>query len=202
MNESDSKESRNDRRENEAQSPREDSAPKKPDGERRPSGKDTLNNVVLKHSDEHRVIIESVTEFDRIAGEKDSAEVVKKLTGWKNMLEKELPEHFRLEETIFFPAALSGKKPVEIIRIVLDLTREHGLMECGIESLVRKIDALEEDAARLDEVLTKDAREFLSILKTHAEREVKELFPFIDTDPYAKAVLRDLLLKRGAEGGM
>ena len=146
-----------------------------------------IDNAVLKLSKEHKLISDYAVRFSKNIKNPDSA-FMDDLKTFLSFLQKDLKEHFRLEELVFFPAALNGAPSYETSLLVLNLQKEHGILEMRVKAVRTAEKRLKESKDR-DKVL-REIADFLEMLKNHARIEVRELFPMIDADEKCMALLK------------
>ncbi len=146
-----------------------------------------IDNAVLKLSKEHKLINDYAVQFSKNRHNPDTA-FMDDLKSFLSFLQKDLKKHFRLEELIFFPAALNGEPSYETSLLVLNLQKEHGILEMRLKALRTSEKRLQEEKDR-DKIL-REISNFLETLKDHARIEVRELFPMIDANKKCMALLK------------
>jgi hemerythrin-like domain-containing protein len=144
-----------------------------------------IDNLVLKISNEHKLITDYVTRFSKNRANPDPA-FADDLQTFLNFLKKDLQNHFRLEELVFYPAALNGDPSYATSLLVLNLTREHGVLETRLKA----IQAVEKRVGKTKgrEELLEKIGNYFDDLKDHARREITDLFPIIDANPKCMAL--------------
>ncbi len=146
-----------------------------------------IDNPVLRISNEHKIISDYSARFSKNRAHPDPA-FEKDLPIFLNFLKKDLKQHFRVEELVFFPAAVNGDPSYATCLMVLNLTREHGILETrlkAIQSVERRLDTT---GGR--ETLLEKLGDFFDDLKDHARREITELFPLIHANRQSTALLK------------
>ena len=94
-----------------------------------------------------------------------------------------------MEELLFFPAALNGDPTYTTSLLVLNLQKEHGVLETRLKA-IQAIEKRLKEKNRSDEALKKIG-DFLEDIKNHARQEVTELFPLIDKNEKCVALLKE-----------
>lgn len=147
-----------------------------------------IDNVILKLSKEHQIIADYVVRFSRNIQNPDPA-FQEELQSFLSFLKKDLTNHFRMEEILFFPAALNGNPTYTKSLLVLNLQKEHGVLETRLKS-IQAMEKRLKSKNRSDEAL-KIIGDFLEDIKNHARKEVTELFPLIDENEQCVALLKE-----------
>ncbi len=148
-----------------------------------------INNQVAKIAKEHKIITDYVVKFKESLKNRDK-KFFKGLATFFDFLEKDLKQHFRFEETIIFPAAISGDTQYDNVLLVLSLAKEHGMFETQLQALQSEIKQIQVSREKLSTDLIDRIKEFLDALKTHAKREITDLFPMVDANPASKDLLQ------------
>jgi hypothetical protein len=133
-----------------------------------------IDNPVLKISNEHKIIIDYAARFSKNRIKPDPA-FEKDLQTFLNFLKKDLNQHFRLEELIFYPAALNGDPSYATCLMVLNLTREHGMLETRLKAIQAVEKRMGEPKDR--EVLLEKIGIFLRISKIMPAGKSPSCFP-------------------------
>lgn len=147
-----------------------------------------INNIVLKLSKEHKLINDYAGTFARNMKNPDPA-FMKDLQSFLAFLENDLIKHFRLEERLFFPAAVNGAPSYETTTLVLNLQKDHGILETRLKAISRANKRL--TGQNPDDPVMGTISRFLEALKTHARLEVTELFPLINANKTCLALLKE-----------
>jgi hypothetical protein len=104
------------------------------------SPSDSVNNPILKLSNEHRIIMNYVVRLEKALEEGDYSGLV---ASWKAVevdFQREIQAHFSLEERVIFPSALLGLSTAESVVLVLSLQKEHGIVEGLLAEIVTLVD--------------------------------------------------------------
>lgn len=147
-----------------------------------------FDQAFLKVSKEHTIMQDYGAEIARVIAEDDCAEL-QRIT--KN-IRSDFEDHFQLEEKIIFPAALLCLSSLEISDLIISLTKEHGLFECDIQTIVQFVDCEAKNNTISSELKTY-LEDFVSRLEAHGKREMEDLFPRLDNDKRARQIIQDLL---------
>jgi hemerythrin-like domain-containing protein len=146
-----------------------------------------IDNPVLKISNEHKIITDYISRFSKNRANPDPV-FADDLQTFLKFLKKDLKQHFRIEELLFYPAALNGDPSYVTCLMVLNLTREHGILETRLKAIQAVENRVGKEKGR--ETLLEKIGIFFDDLKDHARREITELFPLIDANPRCTALLK------------
>jgi iron-sulfur cluster repair protein YtfE (RIC family) len=155
-----------------------------------------INNVVMTLSKEHKVINDYVAEC------RNMLEKTKKDNNPGNyevffyFMKKDLKDHFRFEEEVLFPAALTGKEDRALIDLVRKLREDHSRIEDRIDNLIEKMKTMIKGNIGVEHALDGLTDELVREIKDHAKAEVVHLFPAIDSDRGKLKTLNQLLIGR------
>ncbi len=146
-----------------------------------------IDNAILKLSKEHQLINHYAARFTTNQKKPDPA-FLEDLPSFLSFLEKDLKKHFRMEEILFFPAALNGDPSYETSLLVLHLQKEHGILETRLKTVLAAGKRVQQgkDAA----LAFQKIGAFFEVLKNHARLEITELFPLIDKNKNCTALLK------------
>jgi len=145
-------------------------------------------NMTAKLSREHKIITEYIAKFNNSYKNKDK-EFFKGIASFFNFLEKDLLQHFRFEEVVIFPASMIGEPKYGNILMVMSLQKEHGMLENQLQLLTSELKGLKLSREKLSNELIDRIKLFFDALKTHAKREMTDLYPMIDANSKSKALL-------------
>jgi len=148
-----------------------------------------VNNEIAKISREHKIITEYVVKFNQSLKNRDK-KFFKGIADFFDFLEKDLLLHFQFEEIVIFPTAIVGESKYDNILMVMTLQKEHGMIENQLKNLMSEIKGLKQSHKKLTMELINKIKLFFNDLKTHAKREMTELFPMVDANPKSKALLK------------
>jgi len=147
-----------------------------------------LNSRVEKISQEHKIIIDYVAKFNKSYKEQDE-EFFKGIATFFNFLEKDLLAHFRYEEVVIFPASITGESNYGNTLMVMSLQKEHGLLENQLQCLIDELKIVKSSHEKLTSELIEKIKLFIDALKTHAKREMTDLYPMLNDSAKCKALL-------------
>ncbi len=115
----------------------------------------------------------------------------------EQFLDRSVVEHFAFEETVVFPALLSGANASECRELISELVAEHATILKGLDQF-RKIMA-ENAIQPLDEETSRRVytivRKIIDDLLSHASKEDDRLLPLIEEN---RAILQRILETDGA----
>jgi hemerythrin-like domain-containing protein len=146
-------------------------------------------NTMTKISKEHKIITDYVSLFNTKLKEKDR-EFFEGLNAFIGFLKKDLLKHFHMEELIFFPAAILGERAYDTTLMVMNLQKDHGILENQLKSLIDDIKDRKLNPENIEDELMEKIKGFFDALKIHAKREFIELYPMINENPRSKALMK------------
>lgn len=147
-----------------------------------------IDNQVAKIAREHKIITDYVVKFNKSLKIRDK-KFFKGIATFFHFLEKDMLNHFRFEEVVIFPASVVGESQYGNIITVMSLQKEHGMFEHQIKLLHDEIQGLQQAREKLTNDLIDRIKQFLDEFKTHAKREMTDLYPMIDANPKSRALL-------------
>ena len=147
-----------------------------------------IDNYIAKLSREHQIITKYVAEFNNKLKSRDK-EFFKGIASFFDFLAKDLKQHFSFEEVVIFPAAIIGSPQIDNVLMIMTLQKEHGLLENELDHLMFELNDLKISRQKLSNELINKVAAFFDLLKTHAKREITDLYPMIDANPESKALL-------------
>lgn len=159
--------------------------------------KKELNQNFLKISQEHTLIYEYIENLENIINKQDHSKLFKKLKSTVLKLENDIYDHFILEERVFFTTALLCIPSLETNDLILKLQKEHGFLERDMESMLEYIHNQPQKDRAIHEPLLVILKQFVKILKIHADEEINILFPRLEADEKSNKVIKDLVRKIG-----
>ena len=111
-----------------------------------------INNMVLRISNEHKIIFNYVVRFDKglSSGDYEQARALIRLLATPMQLE--MNKLFQLEEKILFSAALLSRPESAVVELVLVLQKEHGFMKRDFQRL-RDLSLSNEDPSTVIQLL-------------------------------------------------
>ena len=139
---------------------------------------DPLKRLIRDHK-ETLEFVEYLEQVMRILQEKDSWEKLKSIEIFFN---RHILEHFAFEETVIFPAVLSGIASPESRELIPELQSEH-------QSILKELEAVQTLASGssplspdsdMDKGLYAVVRQIMDSLLRHASKEDDRLLPIIE----------------------
>ena len=98
--------------------------------------KTQVNEKYLNASKEHTQVFDYLDTFKFYLKRGNTDFTVKDVKKTLTRFEKDIKDHFRLEEEVLFPAALVCMPSLEVIDQILALQKEHGYFEKDLETLI------------------------------------------------------------------
>lgn len=154
--------------------------------------REAINNVILKQSDEHSIILKYISGVEGLLRDKKYHAFIAKVTYFAESMKQDLAEHFRREEEIFFPALLLAKPDPEIVQTVLMLQKQHGILEQTIQTVSKHAHTPVKERPDEQNQIIQLYKQFILEMKDHAGIEVKILFPAIHASEDAMHLVRKL----------
>lgn len=147
-----------------------------------------FDQAFLRVSKEHAIMQEYVSDLRQVVESNDC----RKLQKITENIRADFEDHFQIEEKIIFPAALLCLTTLETADLIITLSKEHGLFECDVQTIIQFVDC-ESKNNSISTELKVFLEGFINRLEKHAKREMDELFPKLDTDKRAQKIIQDLL---------
>ena len=157
--------------------------------------KKELTQNFLRISQEHTLIYEYIEKLEKIINRQKHSKLFTKLKSIVLKLENDIYDHFILEERVFFPTTLLCIPSLETIDLVLKLQKEHGFLERDMQKILDFIHDQPNKDQAIHEPLLAILRQFVKILKDHADEEINTLFPKLEADKKSNEVIKDLVKK-------
>jgi hemerythrin-like domain-containing protein len=158
-----------------------------------------INNPILALSKEHRFILEQMAGVEAVLKQPDAEAMAAHLRSIESAFMPFVEKHFRFEEEVLFPAALEAMPVGPTIRVILQLTREHGEFLRWARDLFawarssRRFEGLEGAVRR------RDIKAGIDLIRQHSHLEVTDLFPRISGNPRCCQMI-EAVLARGVTG--
>jgi hypothetical protein len=153
--------------------------------------------TLAKLEHEHKFIISYLEKFETMVNESELALVHEKLQAIAPHLHRQIIDHFAFEEEFIFPAALSGTPSSELIRMVLRLQKEHGIIEREIMEVFDLVTGSGDFTAHIGQEIALRAHRVTPIIREHTARESHDLAAVFRQDSLAIDILTSLLETRG-----
>ncbi|GEM_PF-1912666 len=151
------------------------------------------NNFILARSQEHRLILENLGDMEACLKFSTSDELIDNLKRIIEPFKANLLKHQKLEEQIIFAAGAQAIPTSTVTGLVIQLTREHGLFESAIDSIIDKINfPCEGNQTRL--MIQRDLERMITMIKKHSLNEVKHLFPLLSNNLKCRTMIDSLAI--------
>ena len=151
--------------------------------------KKKVDEQFLMISKEHTLIIDHLDRLENMLKDGISEKVLAELNQFLPTFEKDIREHFLLEEEVLFPAAISCLSTLELIDCVLILQKEHGYFERDwtyISQVIRsRSDPVPEDL--LDRLKT-----YIDGMRQHACVEMEQVISDMDKSKRCQKLIKGL----------
>jgi iron-sulfur cluster repair protein YtfE (RIC family) len=135
---------------------------------------DPLKRMIKDH-EEVSEYLEYLKEALDFLAQKESYD---KLKAMKEFFQRNVTAHFKFEEEAIFPALLVGFATQEVIKLILELQREHGTILKELEEFYKITSEIFSGAERTEELLAL-GKKLLDNLLGHAKKEDKKLLPIL-----------------------
>lgn len=148
-----------------------------------------FNNTVLKLSNEHTIILGLVAELEeagRVFTDQDFYVFLRERIPYAS---QELHRHFYYEESAFFPALLQCIHTETVIRDILIIQKQHGVIEGFFHHLQLLLDSNSLVESRIRTHFAPELRNMIELIKAHALMEIQKIFPLIAQNPLALKTL-------------
>lgn len=145
--------------------------------------KQAENNAILAICREHKFILEDLAELEKCADIPEPAIRVAELKKNIEKFEMNLTRHNRVEEIIIFRNALIAMPTSDVIDTVMNLQKEHGIVETLIGTVNSEIWHVNQNDSKVISRVFLIVREIIRIIKLHTATEVKDLFPKLSKNP-------------------
>lgn len=143
-----------------------------------------FEQTVEKLSQEHYHIFEQLEKFDLKLKNHKLSTMFKDFQSTFIFLKKDLIDHFLFEEQHLFQKMLLLFRSDKLIKSILEIQKEHGIILTKIETL-EKLYFSSETLADPDSSLSLDTAVYLKKLmediKLHAKKEVDEIYFFVES---------------------
>ena len=151
-----------------------------------------VDEKFLKISQEHTLILDYIVQFEELLAKDASSGAVADLTAILPSFEKDIEEHFLLEEEILFPAALTCLKDLDVIDRVLLLQKEHGYFERDLEFICRLVENHPNDAKKMSAECYQRLQAYTEALREHARVEMEDIFAKMDKSRQCQKLIEGL----------
>jgi hypothetical protein len=153
---------------------------------------DKMRGALLKLSKEHRLMLDYAVEFDKLAADTEPDKLFPQISMLIRFMERDLQEHFEMEEKVFFRASLVAFPEYRVIDLVLALQKEHGTITAHVANALHGV---AKGAEKPAENWLEPMKQVTEELKQHAKTEIEKFFPLIEHDHKCQMIIKDLLLK-------
>jgi len=151
-----------------------------------------VDEKFLKISQEHTLILDYIVRFEDVLDKDASTGAVADLTTILPSFEKDIEEHFLLEEQVLFPAALTCLKDLDVIDKVLLLQKEHGYFERDLEFICRLVENHPDDVKKIPAECHQRLQAYTEALKEHARVEMEDVFAAMDKSRRCQKLIEGL----------
>ncbi|MEW6712646.1 MAG: hemerythrin domain-containing protein [Candidatus Riflebacteria bacterium] len=149
------------------------------------------NNFILARSQEHKLILESLGDMEACLKFSTADELIENLKRIIETFKANLLKHQKLEELVIFSAGMQAVPTSTVTGLIIQLTREHGLFEATIDSIIDKMNfPCEGNQTRL--MIQRDLERIITLIKKHSLNEVKNLFPLLSNNLKCRTLIDSL----------
>jgi hemerythrin-like domain-containing protein len=153
-----------------------------------------VDEQFLRLSMEHTLILDVIHDFHDVLSKPDAKESFHNIKRMTEAFEKDCRDHFNLEETVLFPAALACLSSLDSVDVVLLLQKEHGYLERDLDSLLDFLQNQPETTVTIPGDLQIQMQSFCTMLDKHAQIEMKEVFRLMDESRHCQKILKGFLI--------
>ncbi len=151
-----------------------------------------VDEKFLKISQEHTLILDYIDRFEDVLAKDASTGALTDLMAILPSFEKDIEEHFLLEEQLLFPAALTCLKDLDIIDKVLLMQKEHGYFERDLEFICRLVENRPDDVKSIPDECHQRLQAYTKALKEHAHVEMEDIFAMMDKSRRCQKLIEGL----------
>jgi len=149
-----------------------------------------FENTVERLAGEHRFIADYLERYSKAYKKRDKA-FFADLSSFMASMENGIHSHFVLEEHTFFPAAIHGLKNHNMTLMVLNLVKEHGLLEARLSYIMNNKYAI--SSGKLENPVMRSIDSFVKDVGLHAEVEIQDFFTALNGSPRCRSFLEHYL---------
>lgn len=155
--------------------------------------KNQVNEKYLIASKEHTQVFNYLDTFKSYLKRGNTDFTVKDVKKTLTRFEKDIKDHFKLEEEVLFPAALVCMPSLEVIDQILSLQKEHGYFEKDLETLLILAGKYQKRKA-LIHAISALLKSFIGMMKAHARVEIEEIFHKMDNTNRCKKLIKGITI--------
>jgi len=148
-----------------------------------PNRPEDLNNPVLKISNEHKLIVGQLKKLEEDFRYLGREEFFQEFCRTSLEFQDAIRRHFEFEERFLFEPMLQTIPSADVVRRVLQLQKQHGIVLERLRMMDRFLEADLADLPRSIEILVPEVRNLIAEFKEHAMVEIKDVFPHVFKNP-------------------
>lgn len=149
-----------------------------------------IEGKFLKIAHEHEIVMAHLSNLKEIL--KDRKNGLNRLEEMLPVFKSDMRQHFRIEERFLFPAALLSMPSIELVDMIMALTKEHGYTERDIQTLEFLVEK-KSDASSVEDIMDL-LEKIIGDIEKHALIEIDQLFPKMDSDKKCRKIVQGILL--------
>jgi hemerythrin-like domain-containing protein len=154
--------------------------------------KNSINNPILKQSQEHELLVEYLAIMDKMIEENNLSALTLILRRQIHFMKKYIIDHFAKEESVFFRAVIDGSDEESMTVLVEELKEEHKQLIELLDKVDNNIKANLQTTRETPRKVASVVVPFLNLFKQHIRKEVEILFPFISENKRCGAIITRL----------
>lgn len=157
--------------------------------------KTKVNEKYLRASKEHTLIFYYMDTFKSYLKQGNTDFTVKDVKKTLTHFEKDIKDHFKLEEEVLFPAALVCMPSLDMIDQVLALQKEHGYFEKDLETLIITAGKYQKRST-LVHAISALLKTFTAAMEAHAKIEIEQIFNKMDNTTRCKKLIKGITIPK------
>lgn len=144
---------------------------------------------LVRLSQEHKIILDFIAKFDRLISTESYFELGQLIKNSYSFMEHDLEKHFMLEETKIFPVALEFDHSIETRKLIDNLEEQHQDITKDLKKILHMIKTSKWVTYNGKDEYIMRINKFLNKMRAHIKLELDELYPPIEANDEAVAVI-------------
>lgn len=147
---------------------------------------------LVRLSQEHKIILDFIARFDRLISSDSYFELGQLMKNMYSFMEHDLEKHFMLEEMNIFPIALQVDNSIEMRRLIDKLEDQHSNITKELSIILNMVKTSKWVTYSGKDEYIKRVNNFLSKMRIHIKLELDELYPQLESNEEAMALILKL----------